>query len=247
MQPGSVANRTVLVTGLSNRQFLERYALAGRIGLSGGVTLIDKAICRAERPLDKEGKWGCWSHAFLFEGRRLDGQQWIIESDIQFHRKHIQIGVQENRVSKYFDEALYTSLAVLDFGLAQSQVALLLREGLDLVANRARYSLRELIGTLIALRRPELRSRNNLLARERSMYCSAFVQHLFHQAGLELAPGIAGKNTTPEDLSLSPAPHRTWLLQRDSASSRLARSKTHLRHRLGARLRHLKRRRPSQP
>ncbi len=202
MQPGSVANRTVLVTGLSNRQFLERYALAGRIGLSGGLTLIDKAICRAERPLDKEGRWGCWSHAFLFEGRRLDGQQWIIESDIQFHRKHIQIGVQENRVSKYFDEALYTSL---------------------------------------------LRSRNNLLARERSMYCSAFVQHLFHQAGLELAPGIAGKNTTPEDLSLSPAPHRTWLLQRDSASSRLARSKTHLRHRLGARFRHFKRRRRSQP
>jgi len=240
-------NGIIRVNGLSNREFLERYARPGCIGLSGGTSLIDKAICRAQRHLDAEENWGAWSHAFLFQGRRVDGHHWVIESDLQVHRKHIQLGVQENRISKYFDETLYTMLAVLDFGLAESQTAMLVGEGLELVANRARYSLRELLGTLIALRRPQLRGRNNLLARERSMYCSAFVQHLFHQAGLELAPGIAGKNTTPEDLSLSPAPHRTWLLQRDSASSRLARSKTHLRHRLGARLRHLKRRRPSQP
>jgi len=40
-------NQTVIVTGLSNREFLERHALPGRVGLSGGVTLIDKAIARA--------------------------------------------------------------------------------------------------------------------------------------------------------------------------------------------------------
>ena len=45
-------NETVLVSGLSNREFLERYAQPGRLGLSGGVTLIDKAICRAERHLE---------------------------------------------------------------------------------------------------------------------------------------------------------------------------------------------------
>jgi len=39
----------------------------------------------------------------------------VIESDLQIHRKHIQLGVQENRVAKYCDEKLYTSLAVLDF------------------------------------------------------------------------------------------------------------------------------------
>ena len=38
----------------------------------------------------------------------------MIESDLQVHRKHIQLGVQENRISKYFDEELYTNLAVLD-------------------------------------------------------------------------------------------------------------------------------------
>ena len=110
-----------MATGLSNREFLERYAQPGRIGLSGGITFIDKAICRAERHLDEREHWGAWSHAFLFQGQRPDGHHWVIESDLQIHRKHIQLGVQENRISKYFDEALYTNLAVLDFGLGRKR------------------------------------------------------------------------------------------------------------------------------
>jgi len=106
MQPIASENRTVLVTNISNREFLERYAQPGRIGLSGGVTLVDKAICRAERHLDADQRWGSWSHVFLFQGQRLDGHHWLIESDLQVHRKHIQFGVQENRISKYFDEDL---------------------------------------------------------------------------------------------------------------------------------------------
>jgi hypothetical protein len=202
------------VCDLSNREFLERYAQAGRIGLSGGVTLIDKAICRAERHLDAQQEWGAWSHAFLFQGRRVDGHHWVIESDLQLHRKHIQLGVQENRVSKYFDEELYTTLAVLDFGLTEAQVVSVLRGALELAADRARYSLRELFGTLLALRHPGLRGRNNLLARKSSMYCSAFVQHLFCQAGLDLAPGVDFKNTTPEDIARAPMAHVTYVLRR---------------------------------
>src|SRR5256884_5864372 len=99
-------NEVVMVTGLSNREFLEAYAQAGRVGLSGGITLIDKAITRAERHIDDEGRWSLWSHSFLFQGRRPDGHQWVIESDLQVNRKHIRLGVQENRVSKYFDENL---------------------------------------------------------------------------------------------------------------------------------------------
>src|SRR5256885_11017622 len=161
MQPEASQNQTVVLTGLSNREFLERYARSGRIGLSGGVTLGDKAICRAERHVHDKQKWGAWSHVFLFQGERHDGHHWIIESDLQFRRKHISLGVQENRVSKYFDEKLYTTLAVLDFGLSPTQTTGLLSAGLELVASRERYSLRELIGTLIALRRPELRGREN--------------------------------------------------------------------------------------
>jgi len=234
MQPAQ--NETVVLTGLANREFLERYARPGRIGLSGGVTLIDKAICRAERHIHSKKKWGAWSHAFLFQGERHDGHHWVIESDLQFHRRHISLGVQENRVSKYFDEKLYTTLAVLDFGLTEPQTSCLLREGLELVATRARYSLRELLGTLIALRHPELRNRDNLLSRERSMYCSAFVQHLFRKAGFELAPGVVGKNTTPEDIAQTSVPHVTYLLIREPAESKIAALKSRLRRRIGSRI-----------
>jgi hypothetical protein len=230
-------NEPVIVSGLSNREFLERYACSGRIGLSGGVTLIDKAICRAERHVHGKKKWGAWSHAFLFQGERHDGHHWIIESDLQIHRKHISLGVQENRVSKYFDEELYTTLAVLDFGLHGGQISCLLREGLELVATRARYSLRELVGTLIALRHPELRGRDNLLARKRSMYCSAFVQHLFRKAGLDLAPGVDGKNTTPEDIAETAMPHVTYLLCREQPQSKLDGLKSQLRRRIRSHLR----------
>lgn len=236
------ANQTIAVTSLSNREFLERYAIAGRVGLSGGATLVDKVICRAERHLDDQKRWGAWSHAFLFEGVRADGHHWVIESDLQFHRKHIQLGVQENRLAKYFDSNFYTTLAVLDFGLAEARVNELVREGLELVATRARYSLRELVGTLIALRRPELRGRENLLSRERSLFCSAFVQHLFRKAGLDLAPGVNDKHTTPEDISRTPVPHVTYLLQREPSPDKLAELKTRLDRRVRARLRLLKRR-----
>jgi hypothetical protein len=243
MQPNAAQPQTVVVTGLSNREFLELHARPGRIGLSGGISFIDQAICRAERHLDVREHWGSWSHAFLFEGQRPDGHHWVIESDLQMQHKHIQFGVQENRVSKYFDEQFYTNLAVLDLGLTEAQVGCLLREGLDLVANRARYSLRELFGTLIALRRPQLRGQHNLLARERSMYCSALVQHLFRKAGLDLAPGVNLKNTTPEDIARTGLPHVAYLLQRQVLRSKLTELKTRLRRRVGARLRQLRHRR----
>jgi hypothetical protein len=207
-----------------------------------GEAWADKMICRAERHLDEQERWGAWSHVFIFEGVRADGHQWVIESDLQFLRKHIQLGVQENRIAKYFDEKLYTTLAVLDFGLSETQTALLIREGLELVATRARYSLRELAGTLIALRHPGLRGRKNLLSRERSMFCSAFVQHLFCKTGLDLAPGVDHKHTTPEDISRTPVPHVTYLLQREAPRGKLDELKTRLRRRVRARIRHLKRR-----
>ena len=232
MQRGSLPNETVLVTGSSNREFLERYAGPGRLGLSGGVTLVDKAICRAQRHLDEKENWGWWSHAFLFQGERADGHHWVIESDLQFHRKHIQFGAQENRISKYFNEKLYTSLAVLDFGLSGPQSAALVREGLELVADRTRYSLRELVGTLIALRHSELRSRTNLLARQRSMYCSALVNHVFRRAGLDLAPGVDLKNTTPEHVARTGVPHVAYVLRREAPRSRLAGLKSRLRRRV---------------
>ena len=243
MQTSVIQNETVRVTGLSNREFLERYARPGRIGLSVGTQLVDKVICRAQRHLDHREQWGSWSHAFFFQGSRPDGYQWVIESDLQFHSKHIHLGVQENRVSKYHDEKLYTTLAVLDFGLSEEQVAVLLREGLEMVASRVRYSLRELVGSLLAMRYQELRGRTNVLSRDRSLFCSAFVHYLFGKAGLELAPGVESKNATPEDISRTAVPHVTYLLERAvPKKSRLGELRTRLRRRIRVRIRQLKRR-----
>src|SRR5262249_47540801 len=191
--------------------------------------------------------WSPWSHAFLFQGLRADGHHWVIESDLQVRRKHIQLGAQENRITKYFDEELYTAFAVLDFGLAPEKVSSLLREGLDLVSSRARYSVRELFGTWLALKHPELRGRTNLLERESSMYCSAFVQFLFRKAGLDLVPGVDCKNATPEDLARTQVPHITYCLQREVARSKVKAFNQRVSRRVRAHLRKLKRRRPAPP
>jgi len=208
-------NQTILVSGITNREFIERYAQPGRVGLCGGATRIDSAIRLAQRHLHAERRWSDWSHAFVFEGKRIDDQHWVLESDLQILRKNIQLGVQENRADKYFNEKMFPTLAVLDFSLSETQVATLLREGLERVASRERYSLRELIGTLLVLKQPELRARENRLAQERSVYCSAFVRQLFHNAGMDLVPGVAGKNTAPEDIASSPLPHVKYLLLRE--------------------------------
>jgi len=214
--------QAINVSGISNREFIERYAAAGCVGLCSGATSVDLAIRRAQRHLDGAGRWSDWSHAFLFQGLRADGRHWVMESDLQIHRKNIQLGAQENRAEKYHDEKMFPRLAILDFKLDAAQTAVLLRAGLECVAKRERYSLRELIGTLIALKKPELRSRENLLARERSVYCSAFVKRMFLDAGIDLVPGVADKNTTPEDIARSPQPHVKYLLERELPGSSLA-------------------------
>lgn len=215
--------QTIIVSGMSNREFLEHHAQPGRVGLCGGTTKVDLAIRHAQRHLHAEHRWSDWSHAFLFEGKRLDGHHWVLESDIQILRKNIQLGAQENRAAKYFDETMFPALAILDFGLTEEQAGKVLCNGLERVANHERYSLRELIGTLIALRKPDLRAQENLLARERSSYCSAFVKRLFLDVGLDLVPGVTGKNTTPEDIARSPLPHVKYLLVREMPGAKISR------------------------
>ena len=194
-------NRTVPVTGISNSEFLDTHAQPGRIGLVGGITLIEKVIKRAERHLDENERWSLWSHALVFEGKRADGHHWVIESDLQIHRKHIQLGVQENRIAKYAEAKAFPNLAVLDFGLTEPQVTGVLRASLDMLAQHAIYSLTELIGTAVALHHPWFRSRKNLLARKKSMYCSGFVQYVFQQAGIE--PGVLPRVIGAQNLQIS--------------------------------------------
>ncbi len=229
-------------TTVSNHDFLARYARPGCVGLACGTSLIDRAIARAERHIDPERAWGQWSHAFVFSERRSDQHLWIVESDLEVCKKRILLGAQENRSSKYDDESVYSSLAVLDFGLTETLTRRVVTEALELVANRVRYSLRELVGTLIALQQPGLRERSNVLAREHCFYCSAFVQYVFQKAGVGLTPGLDVKNTTPEDLARSTRPHTAYLLQRHILSSRLQHSTERLRRQVRVRWRAVRRR-----
>jgi len=204
----------IAVTDLSNQEFLNKYAAPGRVGLAGGNTLIERTIRRMQRNLSESREKSLWSHAFLCSGSRIDGHQWVLESDLEIHRKQIRLGVQENRTSKYADETVFHNLAILDFGLTEEQVRLVMTEGLELLSGLARYSMRELVGTLFALQRPTLRGRENLLAREGALYCSAMVQHCYAKAGIEFTSGVMIKNTTPEDLSRTPVPHTAYVLRR---------------------------------
>ena len=204
----------IAVTDLSNQEFLNKYAAPGRVGLAGGNTLIERTIRRMQRNLSESREKSLWSHAFLCSGQRIDGHHWVLESDLEIHRKQIRLGVQENRTSKYADETVFQNLAILDFGLTEEQVRLVMTEGLELLSGLARYSMRELVGTLFALQRPTLRGRENLLAREGALYCSAMVQHCYAKAGIEFTSGVMIKNTTPEDLSRTPVPHTAYVLRR---------------------------------
>jgi hypothetical protein len=208
------SNNIIEVGEMTNEAFLETYAKAGRVGLVGGPDIIEKAVRRSQRRQTGDGSWSDFGHAILFQGRRADGKHWVIESDIDVHRERAQFGVQENRIEKYHGDGEYTSIAILDFGISDEQAQVIIGEGLDLVARRTQYSLRELFAAYWKLKQPENRASKNPLARERAMFCSAFVQHVYLKIGVDFAPDVDTKLTSPQDIASTPVPHQTWVLRR---------------------------------
>lgn len=198
----------------SNSDFLLAHASPARLVLAGGMHPIDRTIRRAQRALAGDAAGSAWSHAFLIGEQRRDGRWWVLESDIDLRHKQVRLGVQENRLDKFFDANEWRNLAVLDFGLDEKRVNQVLSAALDLLANATLYSLREILGTALSLARPTLRARENLLAREGSLYCSAFVRHCYAAAGVNLVPGLSTKNTTPHDLAATKVPHDAHYLLR---------------------------------
>jgi hypothetical protein len=202
-----------VLSGLSNLEFLRRYAKPGCVGLFGGSSTIDRAIRRGQKGLGGDSKPSLWSHAALFEGERADGQQWLIESDFEVGKGQVRNGVQENRIEKYRSEKEWPNLAVLDFGLAQKDIRRLVVAGLDLVSRRTNYDLGGILETYWAMMR-----RSMSKGREKeSTFCSAFVRAVFQHAGIDLAPGVAVQHTLPEQVSQTTLPHARYLLVRDGA------------------------------
>jgi hypothetical protein len=208
---------------MHNADFISQHAAPGRIGLCGGRDLVNTLIRKAQAPLTADGHGSLWSHAFIFSERRSDGQWWVIESDLDLRFKQVRLGVQENRASRYFDEAAFPNLAILDFHLDARQTRQVQVAALDLLAGLCCYSLRELAGTLLAMHSTRLRRRENMLAQEGAMYCSAMVQHCYAAAGIEFHAGVPGKNVAPHDLDQSPLAHDSHRLIRDPGGSSLRR------------------------
>lgn len=208
-----MSSKLIQVSHLGNQEFINKYAAPGLVGLVGGAAFIDRSIRKVQGAVFKKKEASQWSHAFIFSGKRADGHNWVLESDLEIHRKQIRIGVQENRASKYFDAKIYPNLAILDFGLTKEKTQLVLAEGLELLAGLTTYSLRELLGTLLTAKRPVLRSKENFLAREGSLYCSAMVQHCYAKAEIIFKSGVSIKNTTPEDIAITSVPHTLYLCE----------------------------------
>ena len=209
------ATRLERIEGIGNAEFLDRYAGAGRVGLCGGNEVINRVIRKLQYQVTADGHRSPWSHAFLCSGRRVDARQWVLESDLDLRHKQIRLGVQENRIDRYHDESLYPNLAIIDFGLDEQQTQAVLSKGLDLLAGLSQYSLRELVGTLLAMQMDGLRKRRNLFEVEGSIYCSAMVQHCYQAIGVEFEPGVHHKNITPHDISICPRARTAYLLVRE--------------------------------
>lgn len=197
---------------MTNEEFFKKHAVPGRVGLVGGSALVDKAIRKLQNPIVKDGKESLWSHAFIFSEKRIDGYQWIIESDLDFRHKQTRLGVQENRINKYYDEKLFPNVAVLDFELSEGKTKIILTEALGLLSELTKYSVRELAGTLLALYNPSLRNKKNVLSLNNTFYCSAMVQHCYSKAGIIFGEGIDIKNMTPEDIASSSFPHKSYII-----------------------------------
>jgi hypothetical protein len=199
--------------GLSNLEFLKRYARPGCVGLFGGSSAIDRAIRRGQKDLHAEAKSSLWSHVVVFQGERVDGQQWLIESDFEVGKGQVRNGVQENRVDKYGSEKEWPNLAVLDFGLKDKDAQRVVVAGLDLVARRTNYDLGGILETYLAMMRKTMGKGRD----KDSTFCSAFVRAIFQHAGLDLTPGIAVQHTLPELVSRTALPHTRYLLVRDGS------------------------------
>lgn len=209
--------------GRGNEAFLLKHAAPGRIGLCTGDEWISKLIRKAQAPLTTDGHRSLWSHAFLFGEQRSDGHWWVIESDLDLRTRQMRLGVQENRLSRYYDAEAFPNIAVLDFGLDAVQTRRVVTAGLDLLSGLHHYSLSELVGTLLSMHSTRLRQRDNLLSKEGALYCSAMVQHCYTAAGVDLLPGVTGKNISPHDIAATPLPHTAHRLIRDLGVSRLRR------------------------
>lgn len=197
-----------------NVEFLAKHARPGAIGLVGGALPIDRAIRYVQKGLTSTGEPSRWSHALVFEGKRVDGQTWVIESDLDVRKGFARFGVQENRIDKYESAKHYPNVAVLDFGLTPKEAQTVLTLALDFVSQGTRYAIGGIFKTYAAILRKQFWKQKE----KDSTFCSSFVRTLYHAVQRDLSPGVAIRHTTIEHLSQTELPHKRYELVREAVS-----------------------------
>ncbi len=201
---------------ISNSAFFEKYARKGAVCLFGGVEPLGRIIRDAQALVTHDGKPSLWSHAAVLIGKREDDCHWLLESDISLNLERVQLrnGAQENRVDKYADPAKYPNLEILDFGLDEDCTKRVIGKALDLLVQNVMYPISGLLGTLIAYAF-RMEDRENVLNDPAALYCSAFVKEAYLSIGVDLSPGVATTNTSPEHLYQTPVSHKAYIVIRD--------------------------------
>ncbi len=191
---------------MSNEEFFNTWSRPGSVCLVGGTHFIDRSIKKAQKKLTLDKKDSLFSHAFIISEKRVDEKWWLIESDLEIHTKQVKLGVQENRIDKYFDEKMFPNVAILDFKIPAEATRAILTEGLNLVAGRGKYSLREILGVIFSFSKTD-RTTENIFAQDNSFICSSLVQHCYSKANLSFDESVSLKHITPEDIFSTKLPH----------------------------------------
>jgi hypothetical protein len=202
------------IVGISREEFWKRYARKGAVGLVGGTSWIHRAICEAQALVTPDKKPSLWAHAFLFTGKRVDGYDWIAESDITVKLSQWEVvnGAQESRIDKYYGMEKALHCAVLDFGLSDSDADKVVQKAFEMIAKKIMYPISGLFGTFFAYLFGTEKWRN-LWNTKHALYCSAFVQEAYREVGIDFARDVATTNTGPEHLWQTKVPHKTYLLK----------------------------------
>ncbi len=174
----------------------------GRIGFVGLDDMVGMAIREAQRRLTLDGTPSRWSHVFLMGEKRVDGELYIFESDLEpdLERPQFRNGAQESRLKKWCVEAVEHA-AVIDVLEEDSLRNDLVAGALDFVYGaHVAYPIAQLVGTWWQIIAARL-WRANPFEDATALYCSSFVRHCLRKVGVDpVSEGIHLSNTAPEHL-----------------------------------------------
>jgi len=183
----------------------------GLIAVVGTNDAIGLAIREAQKEITTDKKPSLWSHCFILGEMRFDlngtnntkmKSPYIFESDLHVNLFEPQVrnGAQENWIGKWCSDEVENA-ALIDFQISADKTDTVLATALQLVDEQVLYSIKDLIGTWLAVTTLK-QWLPNPLHDEHAMYCSAFVRWCYQQSEVDFIDNaIDVFNTTPEDVA----------------------------------------------